>query len=258
MSAEYLDIPFDIHTGGVDLLFPHHENEIAQTCGATGEDLARWWLHNEHLLLEGRKMSKSLGNHVTLRELIEEGHDPVTIRYHLLATHYRQQLNFRREGLKAAAASIARVREAARLWRERSLSDREEEVLRGEAEATAVTAREAFTAAMDADLNISEGLSALFELVRAGNALLEQGVGPAGAALLLETLEDLDRVFALLEDASGGDGLSREEEALIQAREQARSDRDWAEADRLRDELLAAGIVVEDTPEGPRWKRTDG
>ena len=120
MSTQYLGNPFDIHTGGIDLLFPHHENEIAQTEGATGQSPARYWLHNEYLLVDGRKMSKSLGNFYTLNDLIAKGIDPISIRYILLATHYRQQLNFKMESLEGAGAAVARINEAARLWQERS------------------------------------------------------------------------------------------------------------------------------------------
>ena len=253
MSAEYLGLPFDIHTGGVDLLFPHHENEIAQTTGATGAALARWWVHNEHLLLEGRKMSKSLGNYVTLGELVGDGADPAAIRYHLLATHYRQQLNFRRAGLEAASASVARIREAARLWRERSESKGDPSVLEAEAEVTGAEAVASFTAAMDADLNISEGLSAVFELVRRGNALMGGGVGAHGAARLRAALEGFDRVLAVL-DIADDEELPAEILDLIERRERARREKDWAEADRLRIELHEAGVVVEDTAEGTRWK----
>jgi cysteinyl-tRNA synthetase len=256
MSARYLGIPFDIHTGGVDLRFPHHENEIAQTTGATGKPLARWWLHNEHLLLEGRKMSKSLGNTLTLADLVAEGHDPVAIRFVLLGTHYRQQLNFRRSGVEGAVAAIGRLREARRLWGERAESTHPGRTeLDREAAEAAAGAVGAFAAALDDDLNISEGLAAVFELVRGGNRLLESGLGPAGARRLLVALEDLDRVLAVLEPAGEQPGISAEVAGRIAEREQARRDREWARADRIRDELLARGIILEDTPEGTRWKR---
>ncbi len=256
MSARYLGVPFDIHTGGVDLRFPHHENEIAQTTGATGKPLARWWLHNEHLLLEGRKMSKSLGNILTLADLMAEGHDPVAIRFVLLGTHYRQQLNFRRAGLEGAVTALGRLREARRLWGERAESTHlDHPELDREAAEAADGAAAAFTSALDNDLNISEGLAAVFELVRRGNRLLESGLGPSGARRLLAALEDLDRVLVILEPTGERSGISAELAGRIAEREQARRDRDWARADRIRDELLALGIVLEDTPEGTRWKR---
>jgi cysteinyl-tRNA synthetase len=257
MSMEYLGVPFDIHTGGVDLQFPHHENEIAQSQGATGQMPANCWLHNEHLLVEGRKMSKSLGNFLTLRDLIEEGADPMAVRYLLLATHYRQQLNFKREGLAAAGAGIARLREAARLWRERAAGEGERGALLDKAEDAAESAAGAFTSAMDADLNISEGLSAVYEFVRSGNALLAEGLGPGGAGVLLAVLEGFDSVLGVVEEDADEEALSPEQQQMITSREHARASRDWAEADRIRDALIAQGILVEDTPEGSRWKRTD-
>jgi cysteinyl-tRNA synthetase len=253
MSDHYLSAPFDIHTGGIDLLFPHHENEIAQSEGATGRELARFWVHNEHLMVDGRKMSKSLGNYFTLGDLLKEGHHAVTVRYALLSTHYRQQLNFQPDGLAGAAASVERLRAAARLWRERSERTDDQKTGLDESRQTAERARSDFEAAMDDDLNISEGLSAVFELVRSGNVLLDRGLGAAGASTLLETLLAFDDVLAVVaeEEAELSDDLSE----LVEAREAARKNSDWAEADRLRDLLRQAGIVVEDTPDGPRWKR---
>ncbi|MFC1500327.1 cysteine--tRNA ligase [Candidatus Zixiibacteriota bacterium] len=257
MSAEYLGVPFDIHTGGIDLLFPHHENEIAQTWGATGERLARFWMHNEHLIVDGRKMSKSLGNFITLQDLLDKGMDPVAIRYMLLGTHYRQLLNFRPDGLDGAAASVGRIREAARLWSERSDRAGAVEVLSDEAGEVASEAVAAFTRALDDDLNISEGLAAVFDMIRQGNALLDKGLGAVGAAALKEAIEGFDTVLAVLESGEGGeDDLPPDLMAMIMAREEARSARDWIEADRIRDVLLEAGISIEDTPDGTRWKRT--
>ena len=258
MSTEYLGNPFDIHTGGIDLLFPHHENEIAQTEGATGKSPARYWLHNEYLLVDGRKMSKSLGNFYTLNDLIAKGTDPISIRYILLATHYRQQLNFRMNSLEGAGAAVARINEAARLWQERSSrseTDGSEKNLLEESEVTSEKAVSAFTTALDSDLNISEGLAAVFELVREGNSLLEQGVGSEGAALLHQTLTGFDSVLGLLDSGPADDKLPDDIQALVDAREVTRTQKDWAKADQIRDQLQGAGFVVEDTPDGPRWKR---
>jgi cysteinyl-tRNA synthetase len=253
MSDHYLQVPFDIHTGGVDLLFPHHENEIAQTEGATGSVPARFWLHNEHLLVEGQKMSKSLGNQFTLRDLLDLGADPVAIRYLLMGTHYRQQLNFRRAGLAAAAASVERLRAAARLWRERVERKDDPGALVEDAKAVAEETTAAFIAAMDADLNISEGLSAVFDLVRRGNALLDEGLGANGAEELLDALAGFDDVLDVVEEGDQS-ALPDDLREAIEHREEARRNKEWAEADRLREELLDAGVVVEDTPDGPRWK----
>lgn len=258
MSMQYLGNPFDIHTGGIDLLFPHHENEIAQTEGATGKSPARYWLHNEYLLVDGRKMSKSLDNFYTLNDLIAKGIDPISIRYVLLATHYRQQLNFKLESLEGAGAAVARINEAARLWQERSSRsemDGSEKKLLEESEAASKKATNAFTTALDSDLNISEGLAAVFELVREGNSLLEQGVGSEGASVLHQTLTEFDSVLGLLDSGSADDSLPDDIQALVDAREEARQQKDWAKADQIRDQILKAGFVVEDTPDGPRWKR---
>ncbi len=258
MSMEYLGNPFDIHTGGIDLLFPHHENEIAQTEGATGQLPARYWLHNEYLLVDGRKMSKSLGNFHTLNDLVARGIDPISIRYVLLATHYRQQLNFKMESVEGADAAVARINEAARLWRERSSrsqSDVSESNLLAEADKASKKATEAFTEALDSDLNISEGLAAVFELVRGGNTLLEQGVGSEGASILLDTLTGMDSVLGLLDSGPTDDQLPVDIQALVDAREEARRQKDWARADQIRNQLQEAGFIVEDTPDGPRWKR---
>ena len=254
MSDHYLQVPFDIHTGGVDLLFPHHENEIAQTEGATGSIPARFWLHNEHLLVEGQKMSKSLGNQFNLRDLLDRDTDPLAIRYLLMGTHYRQQLNFRQEGLAAAAASIERLRAADRLWQQRSERDDGPDRLEEEAEVVAEECEAAFIEAMDADLNISEGLAAVFELVRRGNTLLDEGLGAKGAVRLREALTGFDEVLDVVEEEGERRTLPEELAEKIERREEARRNREWAEADRLRQELLDAGVVLEDTPDGPRWK----
>jgi len=258
MSVEYLGNPFDIHTGGIDLLFPHHENEIAQTEGATGRSPARYWLHNEYLLVDGRKMSKSLGNFYTLNDLVARGIDPISIRYLLLATHYRQQLNFRIESLEGAGAAVARINEAARLWMERSSraeADGSEKILLEESKESSRKAADAFTVALDSDLNISEGLAAVFEFVREGNSLLEQGVGSEGASVLYNTLTEFDSVLGLLDSRSADDSLPDDIQALVDAREEARQQKDWAKADQIRDQLQEAGFIVEDTPDGSRWKR---
>ena len=214
-------------------------------------------MHNEHLIVDGRKMSKSLGNFITMNDLLDQGADPVAIRYMLMGTHYRQLLNFRPDGLDGAAVSVERIREAARLLSERSRRTEEGDALIKEAGETASSAVEAFTGALDADLNISEGLAAVFDLIRKGNALLDKGLGTSGAGVLLEALEGFDTVLAVLGDeGGGGDDLPEDLQAMIAAREEARASHDWSEADRIRDALLEAGIAIEDTPDGTRWKRT--
>ncbi len=253
MSMKYLGETFDIHTGGVDNKFPHHENEIAQSEGATGKPFVRYWLHCAHLVVDGEKMSKSLGNFYTLRDLLERGHDPRYIRYVLLGTHYRRPLNFSFEALDQARSELGRVddlverleREATESAGHCSWSER------------VTAARDAFGEALDDDLNISGAMGEVFKLVREANAGLDRGeVAREDAAAILDFLRDADRVVGALFPFE-----ERREEApadvleLLEARTRARQERNWAEADRLRDEILARGWVVEDTPQGARLKR---
>ncbi len=253
MSMKYLGETFDIHTGGVDNKFPHHENEIAQSEGATGKQFVRYWLHCAHLVVDGEKMSKSLGNFYTLRDLLERGHDPRYIRYVLLGTHYRRPLNFSFEALDQARAELSRVDDLVeRLEREATGSA-------GEARWNdrVRAAREAFGEALDDDLNISGAMGEIFKLVREVNAGLDRGeVSREDAEVVLGFLREADRVVGALFPFE-----ERREEAppevleLLEARTRARKERNWAEADRLRDEILARGWVVEDTPRGARLKR---
>ena len=252
MSMAYLGETFDIHTGGVDNVFPHHENEIAQSEGATGRPFARHWLHAEHLIVEGRKMAKSLGNFFTLRDLLERGYRPRVVRYLLLSAHYRTQLNFTFEGLDQAAAALERLGDFA---------DRLEALPEGEhpdeelAERTQ-EAREAFDAALDDDLNSSRALAAVFEWVRDVNrAIDEERATRADRPEIEAFLGWFDRIYDVLEPDPEEAEVSDEIEALIAEREAARADRDWERADEIRDELAERGIQLEDTPQGVRWKR---
>jgi cysteinyl-tRNA synthetase len=257
LSIGALGETLDIHMGGEDLLFPHHENEIAQSEGATGRVFARFWLHTKHLRVEGQKMSKSLGNTYTVDELVGRGHRPAAIRHLLVSAQYRKELNFTFEGLEGSARAVQRLVALHRRLHETPASPG------GAAVGLAEAAREAlaaFEAALDDDLNSSEALAALFGFLREVNGRLDRVEGPVSEADLAEAraaLDSMDRVFGLLElalaDEGPDDDLAAWVEAKIVERRDARAERDWARADAIRDELTERGIVLEDTPHGTRW-----
>ncbi|MFH0956536.1 MAG: cysteine--tRNA ligase [Candidatus Aenigmatarchaeota archaeon] len=251
MSAKYLGETFDIHTGGVDLIFPHHENEIAQHEAATGKPFARFWLHNEHLLVENKKMSKSIGNFYTLRDLLGKGYGPGAIRYLLLSSHYRQKLNFTLQGLDAAQASVNRLLDFMDMLSSAKKKDT------GKAAKMAAAAMKDFEAAMDDDLGTPGALAAVFGLVRKANVLSEKGeLGTKGAEAVRKAMMKMDSVLGLLEGAGGGKktDLGKEVEKLIREREDARKEKDFAKSDKIRDRLREMGVVLEDSPTGVKWK----
>jgi cysteinyl-tRNA synthetase len=250
MSMTHLGPSFDIHTGGVDLIFPHHEDEIAQSEAATGQPFVGTWLHCAHLQMGGAKMAKSIGNIARVGELLETGVSPRALRLALISVHYRAGLNHSDESLEAAAAAIDRLDAAVS-----ALAAYREDRAADATLAEALDAgREAFGAALDDDLNASAALGALFDLVRELNRRIERrALSTDDAAQALATLRDLDRVLAILPEEAPE--LDRETETMLQAREAARAARDWAESDRLRDELADRGIAVEDTRDGQRWRR---
>lgn len=258
MAMHHLGETLDIHTGGVDNLFPHHTNEIAQSEGVTGKKFSEFWLHAEHLLVEGRKMSKSLGNCFTIPELVDRGHAPSAIRYLLLSGHYRAQLNFTFDGLEAAAKAVTRLHE----FRDRVRAAGEAEAdASADLEDAATRASAAFEAAMDDDLNVSEALSAVFGLVREANHLLDRvhPRAPSGAETALAVIDAFDRVFGVLavrdrESSGGDDDLVAWATARIGERERARKNRDFARADAIRAELEARGVIVEDLAEFTRLR----
>ena len=259
LSIGALGDTLDVHIGGEDLLFPHHENEIAQSEGATGHLFARFWLHTKHLRVEGQKMSKSLGNTYTIADLLERGHAPAAVRHLLISAQYRKELNFTFDGLDGSARVIQRLVALHRRLEETESSHGGHDV---GLEDIADDALERFGEAMDDDLNVSEGLAALFGLVSKTNAALDRAEGPVsqvGLAAVKEVLSSIDRVFGLLEVAlradEGDDDLAEWVEGRIAARAAARASKDWAEADRIRDELTEAGIVLEDTAQGTRWSK---
>jgi cysteinyl-tRNA synthetase len=260
MAMSYLGETLDIHAGGVDLIFPHHENEIAQSESITGKPFARFWLHSEHLHIESQKMSKSLGNFYTLRDLLDQGYRPEAIRYLLASVPYRKKLNFTFDGLKAAAKSIERLRDfELRVASAKLPAGRNEAV----SERSAAAIRQ-FEEAMDDDLNTAEALAAVFEYVRAINtALDEQQFQEENRWDAARVLEIFDSIFDVLKPSSGPAGAAVEAagpsnpeiDGYIQERQQAKKSRDFARADQIRALLESKGILLEDTKEGVRWKR---
>ncbi len=254
MSMHYLGETFDLHTGGIDNLFPHHENEIAQSEGATGKPFVTYWMHCAHLRVNGEKMSKSLGNFFTLRDLIDKGWSGREIRMVLINGHYRQPLNFTFDALEAARTALARIDECV---------DALEECAGGAAPADsvpawAVEARDAFTAAVNDDLNIPEAFAALFALVRGSNSAMRDGkLSAADAAALLALFDRMDSVLGMIRfgRAARTDAVPAEITALVEARAAARAAKEWAESDRLRDELAAKGWEVRDSKEGQKLKK---
>ena len=248
MSMKYLGKQFDIHTGGVDNMFPHHEDEIAQSEAATGEKWVNYWLHCEHLMVDGTKMSKSLGNFYTLRDLQEKSWSGREIRWVLIGAHYRKKLNFTFEALKNARETLNKFDEFFRRLKGISADGDAGEVVE-----MVATAKERFAAALADDLNIAPALAALFDLMRGVNRLADENkLTAAGAAQVLAAFRDFDRVagcFAV-------DAVAEEPEfpaevvALAEERAQARKNRDFAASDRLRDEIAKAGFAIEDAPGG--------
>jgi cysteinyl-tRNA synthetase len=254
MAMKYLGETIDIHTGGVDLVFPHHENEIAQSEAYTGKRFVRYWLHAEHLMVEGQKMSKSLGNFFTLRDIIDRGYSPEAIRYLLISAPYRKQLNFTFDGLKAAATAIERLRN----FELRLANTRFEPGLNAGFAARTAAAQAAFDDALDDDLNTAGALAAVFEYIRDANtamdtnAFQQENLIPAR-----DFLQKFDSIFDVLSPSIREGAFSDAEiESLIAERAAAKKARDFSRADAIRAGLLEKGVVIEDTRDGVRWKRT--
>jgi len=252
MSKRYLGETLDIHSGGIDLMFPHHENEIAQSEAANGKPFVRVWLHSEHLAeATGEKMSKSAGGFTTLRDLVAAGHDPLAVRFFLIANaHYRQRIRLTTEALHASAEQVRRLRDFAERVRRTDPAPAADEDL----VARISEVRAAYREALDDDLNLPQGIGVVFELVREANAALdERRVGAGARGALLGLLEEVDGHL----DVMGGEepGLAEEVERLIAEREAARAAKDFARADRIREELRERGIALEDSRDGVRWRR---
>ncbi len=244
MSMKLLGESFDIHAGGIDLVFPHHENEIAQSEGCTGKEFAKYWFHNEHLLVNGKKMSKSLGNFFTLRDMLQKGHDPKAIRYLLLSAHYRQQLNFTQEGIAGAKNAIERLHDT--LLKLKNIKNEGDE--NTGIKKMIEDAKKEFEKEMDDDLNISKGLGVIFDFTTKVNTLImENALSKADASHLLSAFMDFDRILGVLETS---EEIPEEIKQLVAAREDARKHKDFKKSDMLRAEIKAKGYLVEDSKSG--------
>jgi cysteinyl-tRNA synthetase len=250
MSMKHLGPSFDIHTGGIDLIFPHHEDEIAQSEAATGQPFVRTWLHCAHLQSSGAKMAKSTGNIARVSDVLDRGFSARALRYALIAVHYRAILNYSVDSQTAATAAVDRLDAlvaALTAYREDGADDPTLADVLDQAE-------RAFDEALDDDLNVSAALAVVFDLVRELNRRIDgRSLSTADAATALDRLRALDDVLGVLPDAA--DELDEETRHLLEQRAAARDGRDWAASDRLRDELASRGIAVEDTRDGQRWRR---
>jgi len=251
MSMKYLGESFDIHTGGVDLVFPHHENEIAQAEGATGKPFVKYWVHSEHLLVNGQKMSKSLGNFYTLRDLLAKGYAPEAIRYVLSSVPHRKQLNFTEDGLHGAMSAIERLRNFERRLEAGGFPEGRDE----KASELAAEAKRRFEESLDDDLNTAQALAAVFEFARDANIHIDEGrFASENAAEARDLLAAFDSIFDVLGAEAKAEISPEEIEALIAERTQARKARNFARADEIRDQLRAKGVILEDSRAGTQWK----
>jgi cysteinyl-tRNA synthetase len=251
MSMKYLGETLDIHTGGVDNLFPHHENEIAQSEAATGKKFVHYWMHNEHLLVEGKRMAKRFGNYYTVRDLISKlGHDPRAVRYLLLSTHYRQQFNFTFEGLEAAKNAVERLVNFT--YR---LQDADGKGCAEKMKQLMDRVKKGFGDAMDDDLNVGVALAALFDFVRDVNNLIDGNLlSKRESEEVYRLMMRFDKVLGVIGEIKKEEKLPAEAEELIRKREEARKAKDWKTADQIRVQLRDMGVIIEDTTQGLRWR----
>jgi cysteinyl-tRNA synthetase len=250
MSMDLLGDSFDIHTGGVDNIFPHHEDEIAQSEAASGKTYSKYWMHCGYLVVDGKKMSKSVGNFYTLREILDMGYTGREVRYELLSSHYRQSLNFAFKSLDANRAALKRLDEFYTTVQEAAGSETEA----GELPEWAQNTRARFAEAMDDDMNISGAMAAVFDTVHAGNkAMLDAPITGSQAVAVSNLWKELDAVLGLLIPQQ--EEISPEVNELLEARTVARAEKNWGESDRIRDRLAELGWTVKDTPEGPKLRK---
>jgi cysteinyl-tRNA synthetase len=253
MSMKYLGPSFDLHAGGEDLIFPHHENEIAQSEALTGKTFARFWMHVRFLLVEGKKMSKSEGNFFTLRDLLDKGYKATSIRYLLTSVPYTKQLNFTFDGLKGAVQSVNRLRDfKSRIEMAKLAAGKNDSV-----QALAAKTKKEMTAGLEDDLNTARALGAMFDMVHYANIAYDRGeLREDDRGPLLDALRQFDEIFDVLkEDAADGKISDEEINRLVDERNAAKKARNFARADQIRAELLAQDVILEDTKDGVRWKR---
>jgi len=248
MATKYLGDTFDIHIGGIDLLFPHHTNEIAQSEAATGKQFARYWMHNAHLIVEGKKMAKSQGNFFTLKDLLDKGHDPRAVRFEFIKTHYRQVLDFQESHISQSAQIVGKFNDF--IYRLNACAGKGTKV---DIDSIIAKARAGFQESMDDDLNIASALAAIYELMNSVNKEMLQ-LNQEQAQKVVAVMQEFDSVLGVMKFEK--EDLPEGARTLIEQREEARKNKNWAESDRLRDELQQLGIVIEDTPQGVRWKKS--
>ncbi|MBE5995086.1 MAG: cysteine--tRNA ligase [Paenibacillaceae bacterium] len=253
MSKKYLGDQIDIHAGGEDLIFPHHENEIAQSEAANGKEFAKYWMHNAFLNIDNRKMSKSLGNFFTVRD-ISEKYDLQVLRFFMLSAHYRSPLNFSADLMESSKNGLERILTAVDKLKSLEASTKTEGLLEKEDKNQVNALVEKYEAAMDDDFNTADAISAIFELVKLSNSTTDEESSLEYVTLLKNTIEKLCDILGIITEKEEVI-LAEEIEAMIAARQQARKDKDFALADEIRGKLLNQGIVLEDTREGVKWKR---
>ena len=253
MSSKYLGKTFDLHCGGIDNLFPHHEDEIAQSEAANGCKFVNTWMHCAHLVVDGQKMSKSLGNFYTLKDILAKGYTGREIRYVLIGTYYRQSLNFSFQALDEARGNLQRIDAFATRLKDLAAGDATVPAA-DEIAALADDAAAKFLAALQEDLNVSAGLAVLFDFIRDGNRAMDAAkVNAADAKAMLDALASIDRILAVIEPDAADAAVPAEVVALAEQRAAARKAKDWALADQLRDQIAALGWEVKDTPKGPQF-----